>query len=55
MMMMMPVAENDLIAFEETSKHQIWKDAMACEIESIEKNHTWELTTLPNGVKPIGV
>ena len=28
---------------------------MAKEIDSIEKNGTWGLTTLPNGVKAIGV
>jgi len=25
------------------------------EMESIEKNQTWELTNLPRGMKPIGV
>lgn len=28
---------------------------MTKEIAAIEKNHTWEFTILPDGVKPIGV
>lgn len=28
---------------------------MLAEIEAIQKNQTWELTTLPRGVTPIGV
>lgn len=55
LMMMMMAAESDPITFDEATKHQIWREAMACEIESIEKNLIWELTTLPKGVIPIGV
>jgi hypothetical protein len=32
-----------------------WEEAMNREIESIEKNRTWTLTTLPAGHKPIGL
>ena len=32
-----------------------WKQAIDEEIKSIEKNNTWELTTLPRGQKAIGV
>ncbi|KAL4369158.1 hypothetical protein GQ457_05G011330 [Hibiscus cannabinus] len=32
-----------------------WKNAMNEEIASIERNDTWELTSLPDGHKPIGV
>nr|GEV65178.1 copia-type polyprotein [Tanacetum cinerariifolium] len=32
-----------------------WRQAMDEEIKSIEKNDTWELTTLPKGQKAIGV
>nr|GEZ45107.1 copia-type polyprotein [Tanacetum cinerariifolium] len=32
-----------------------WRQAMEDEIKSIEKNDTWELTTLPKGQKAIGV
>ncbi|MCO5553831.1 hypothetical protein L7F22_007357 [Adiantum nelumboides] len=31
-----------------------WKDAMQQEIDSIHKNHTWDLVDLPTGKKPIG-
>jgi len=42
-------------SFEEASKSNKWRDAMRVEIESIEKNKTWELTVLPNGMKLVGV
>jgi hypothetical protein len=42
-------------SYEEASKHDVWKIAMDNEIESIEANDTWELTTLPKGVKAVGV
>nr|XP_018632121.1 uncharacterized mitochondrial protein AtMg00820-like [Nicotiana tomentosiformis] len=32
-----------------------WRQAMEGEIDSIEKNNTWELTTLPKSHKAIGV
>ena len=31
-----------------------WKDAINDEVESILKNHTWELVDLPPGSKPLG-
>ncbi|XP_062213685.1 uncharacterized mitochondrial protein AtMg00820-like [Phragmites australis] len=34
---------------------QVWEDAMAKEIESIEKNNIWTLTALSAGHKPIGL
>lgn len=55
LMVMLMEAENDPILFQEAVKQKIWKDAMVSEIESIEKNHTWELTALPEGFTPIGV
>ncbi|GJV20715.1 retrovirus-related pol polyprotein from transposon TNT 1-94 [Tanacetum coccineum] len=36
-------------------KSKKWRQAMEEEIKSIEKNDTWELTTLPKGQKAIGV
>jgi hypothetical protein len=45
----------DLSSYDEASKHSVWKKAMDSEIESIEANDTWELTTLPKGVKAVGV
>nr|GEV92867.1 retrovirus-related Pol polyprotein from transposon TNT 1-94 [Tanacetum cinerariifolium] len=41
--------------FEEAMKSKKWRQAMEEEIKSIEKNDTWELTTLPKGQKDIGV
>jgi hypothetical protein len=41
--------------FREAVGHQEWIDAMDMEMESIEKNKTWELVKLPVGKKPIGL
>jgi hypothetical protein len=46
---------NDPITYEEAVKHEEWRNAMDQEIESIEKNETWDLTSLPSGAKKIGV
>jgi hypothetical protein len=45
----------DLSSYDEASKHNVWKKALDNEIESIEANDTWELTTQPKGVKAVGV
>lgn len=55
LMMMLMVAEHDPVLFEEAVTQSIWREAMKSEIHSIEKNQTWELTTLPEGFKAIGV
>ncbi|GAU34012.1 hypothetical protein TSUD_212730 [Trifolium subterraneum] len=47
--------KEDPDSYEEAIKHEVWKKAMESEIEAIKKNDTWELTDLPQGVKPIGV
>ncbi|MCH92472.1 retrovirus-related pol polyprotein from transposon tnt 1-94 [Trifolium medium] len=47
--------DNDPVTFDEAVKLEVWRNAMDQEIESIEKNDTWELTVLPPGVKKIGV
>lgn len=52
---MMVITEEDPVTYNEAAKEKKWRDAMAKEIDSIEKNGTWRLTTLPNGVKAIGV
>lgn len=52
---MIMLTEDDPLTFEQAVKSKKWRDAMMAEIESIEKNKTWELTILPKGVKPIGV
>jgi len=46
---------SDLVTYEEAVKHEEWRKAMDHEIESIEKNNTWDLTSLPSGAKKIGV
>ena len=52
---MLMLTADDPLTYKEVVKSKKWRDAMAAEIESIEKNKTWELTSLPEGVKPIGV
>jgi transposase InsO family protein len=52
---MMMVTENDPTTFEEAVKCKNWREAMSSEIESIERNQTWELTAVPKEIKPIGV
>ncbi|KAA0026211.1 reverse transcriptase [Cucumis melo var. makuwa] len=39
----------------EASQNDKWKIAMDEEIKAIKKNDTWELSTLPNGKKTVGV
>ncbi|XP_071708952.1 uncharacterized protein [Rutidosis leptorrhynchoides] len=43
----------DPITYAQASQSQGWIDAMAKEIEALEKNQTWTLTTLPEGCKAI--
>lgn len=45
----------DPVDFDEAANHSKWRAAMKSEIDAIERNDTWELTTLPQGVKKIGV
>lgn len=44
-------ASEDPITFEGAEKRPIWKEAIDQEIESINKNGTWELNELPPGAK----
>jgi hypothetical protein len=44
----------DPICFEEAVKYGRWRNAMDLEIQSIEKNETWELTNLLAGGNKIG-
>lgn len=46
---------DDPVHFYEAEKEEKWKNAMVAEIQSIEKNNTWELVTLPPQAKKIGV
>ena len=45
----------DPIYFEDAIKEEHWINAMNDEIESIEKNDTWELVDLPKNKDCIGV
>jgi hypothetical protein len=49
------LAQGDNISFEEAIKNDKWRAVMDDEIHAIEKNDTWELTSLPRGHKAIGV
>ncbi|CAJ2641499.1 unnamed protein product [Trifolium pratense] len=46
---------NDPSNYDEAVKHDVWREAMNQEIQAIERNDTWELATLPEGAKKIGV
>lgn len=52
---MITLTKDDSLTFEEAVKSKKWKDIMMTEIESIEKNKTWEIIIFPKGVNPIGV
>lgn len=43
------------VTFEQAIKDEAWRTAMDTEIETIEKNHTWQLTDLPHGHKAIAL
>ena len=47
-------ADWEPIGFEKAVKDEKWRIAMDEEIKAIEKNNTWELTTIPKEQKPIG-
>lgn len=49
------VPDQDPTTYDEAVKSKEWKRAMDQEIQAIEKNKTWELTSLPSGGKSIGV
>lgn len=40
--------------YEEASRSDEWRAAMHEEMESIYRNHTWDLVELPEGKTPIG-
>ncbi|KAG7565068.1 Zinc finger CCHC-type superfamily [Arabidopsis suecica] len=48
-------AECEPMDFQEAIEKKTWRDAMDEEIKAIKKNDTWELASLPNGHKAIGV
>lgn len=46
-----PSSNGDPTSYEEAFRSEVWRKSMDSETESIEKNDTWELTTLPRGLK----
>ena len=50
------ISSEDLSTFQEAidSSRDKWMEAMVEEMESLNKNKTWELSELPKGKKPIG-
>jgi len=40
--------------FHQAVKHSCWREAMQSEIDALESNNTWTLTSLPPGKTPIG-
>ena len=48
-------SHSDPIYFEKAIKEEKWHNSMDEEIDSIERNETWELTTLPLKKQVIGV
>ncbi|GJX91942.1 ribonuclease H-like domain, reverse transcriptase, RNA-dependent DNA polymerase [Tanacetum coccineum] len=49
------LAKDEPKNYKEASSEQKWIEAMKVELDSINKNNTWELTTLPKGHKAIGL
>ena len=47
--------DSDPINFDDAEREEKWMMAMKEEIDSIDKNQTWELVELPAGKKCIGV
>ncbi|KAL0451585.1 UNVERIFIED_CONTAM: putative mitochondrial protein [Sesamum latifolium] len=41
-------------SYSEAVQHAKWRNAMQAEINVLEHNHTWRLTSLPEGKRPIG-
>ncbi|GJS46051.1 ribonuclease H-like domain, reverse transcriptase, RNA-dependent DNA polymerase [Tanacetum coccineum] len=49
------LAEDEPKNYKEASNDQKWIEAMKAELDSINRNNTWKLTTLPKGHKAIGL
>jgi hypothetical protein len=41
-------------SYTEAASHSYWQEEMQSELAALEANHTWSLTSLPHGRKPIG-
>lgn len=48
-------SNKDSTSYEKVARFEVCRKAMDLKIESIERNDTWKLSTLPKGLKPIGV
>jgi hypothetical protein len=48
-------ADHEPLTFQEAVKEDCWRSEMEEEIHAIQKNDSWELTTLPSNYKAIGV
>ncbi|RDY02134.1 hypothetical protein CR513_14434, partial [Mucuna pruriens] len=55
MMHLILLAKTELVSFEQTIREPKWKATMEEELRAIEKNHMWELVTLPHNKRSIGV
>nr|GEV76177.1 ribonuclease H-like domain, reverse transcriptase, RNA-dependent DNA polymerase [Tanacetum cinerariifolium] len=49
------LAKDEPKNYKEASSDQKWIEAMKAELDSINRNNTWKLTTLPKGHKAIGL
>ncbi|GJY00877.1 ribonuclease H-like domain, reverse transcriptase, RNA-dependent DNA polymerase [Tanacetum coccineum] len=49
------LAEDEPKNYKEASNDQRWIEAMMVQLDSINRNNTWKLTTLPKGHKAIGL
>ena len=43
------IIDSEPTTYEEASTHQVWKDAMMEEYQSIMKNDVWEIVPRPEG------
>jgi hypothetical protein len=48
-------SDHEPLTFQEVVEEDCWRFAMEEELHAIQKNNTWELTTLPSNQKAIGV
>lgn len=49
------ISSDDPVHYYNASREEKWVKAMEVEIQSIERNNTWELVSLPSQAKKIGV
>ena len=48
-------ADHEPVTFKEAKEENCWRSTMKEEMHAIQKNDTWDLTTLPQNHKAIGV